>query len=91
MQEEGSMYLSIEILREKFEVCQVAQAYELDFKEFALLYRIMEGAKTSHVFESLHLSHATVSRCRQSLAQKLGASSFEQALILVGRLDVLCD
>lgn len=85
------MYLSIEDLRERFETCNSARQYELDFKEFALLHRIMEGAKTSHVFESLYLSHATVSRCRHSLAQKLGASSFEQALMLAGKLDLLCE
>ncbi len=81
--------LSIEDLREKFDLCVQAQQYKLNFKEFALLYRIMEGVKTSHIFESLYLSHATVSRSRHSLTEKLSAKSFEQALILVGRLDLL--
>lgn len=83
--------LSIENLHEKFDLCQLAQHYKLDFKEFAMLYRIMEGVKPPQVFESLFVSHATMCRCRHTLVNKLKAASFEQALILVGKMDLLSE
>lgn len=81
--------LCIEDLHEKFDLCHLAQHYKIDFKEYALLYRIMEGVKPPQVFESLFVSHATMCRCRHTLVNKFKAASFEQALILVGKMDLL--
>lgn len=83
------MIISIDELRVLYETSEVANDYHLNFQEFALLYRLMEGVKPSVVFDSLYLSTTTIYRSKQRIIRKLGASSFEHALILVGEMNIL--
>lgn len=80
------MYITVDDLHEYYETSAVVTQYRLTFNEFALLYRINEGMRMTDVFASLYLSNATICRSRKSFAQKLGATSFEQALLKAGAL-----
>lgn len=79
------MYEPVENLRHQYELCDKVKKLRISFKEYALLFRLQEGAKPDHIFESLYLSSATFYRCRQKIIKKFKARSFEEALIKAGK------
>lgn len=78
------MYTSIEDLREQYEFSETLYKFGINFNEYAVLFRLREGAKLSHIYESLYLSEKTIYRCKKSLIKKLKTRSFEEALIKAG-------
>ena len=45
------MYKSIEDLRDQFELSESVKKWRIRFNEYALLFRLREGAKSDRIFE----------------------------------------
>lgn len=83
------MYATIDELRHRYEVSKTAQAYRLNFYEYAVIYRIYEGMNNAEVPDSFFISQPTLSRYRQSLIKKFRVNFFSQLLLKLGVMHLI--
>lgn len=86
-----TMYLPMDDVRLAYEFSKSAKLYHLNFKEYAMLYRLYEGVAQSNLPESLYVSQPTLSRCKKRLIKKFKVHTFSQLLLKIGNLSLFDD